>query len=152
MREARNLSRFVGGKALVCDVSVQIRPGEMLAVRGPSSAGKSSFLRLLNRLDEPSGGTVLLRSQDYRTIAPQALHRHVGMVMQTAWLSTSALDRPSAQVIEDLALGIVRERRMTCVLVTHSHEQAARLAASTMIMERGRMVAIGPTEEILHAF
>jgi ABC-type cobalamin/Fe3+-siderophores transport system ATPase subunit len=50
----------------------------------PSGAGKSSFLRLLNRLDERTGGTVLLNDQDCRSIAPQELRRRVGMLMQTA--------------------------------------------------------------------
>jgi putative ABC transport system ATP-binding protein len=55
-------------------------------VVGPSGAGKSSFLRLLNRLDEPTGGTVLLDGEDYRGISPRELRRRVGMVMQTAYL------------------------------------------------------------------
>jgi putative ABC transport system ATP-binding protein len=84
--ETRNLSRSVAGKRLVDAVSVRITPGEVLAVVGPSGAGKSSFLRLLNRLDEPTGGTVLLNGVDYREIAPRDLRRRVGMVMQTAWL------------------------------------------------------------------
>ena len=84
--EARHLSRAIAGKVLVDDISVQVRQGEVLAVVGPSGAGKSSFLRLLNRLDEPTGGTVLLEGQDYRKIAPQTLRRRVGMVMQMAYL------------------------------------------------------------------
>ena len=84
--ETRNLSRAVAGKVLLSDVSVQVQPGEVLAVVGPSGAGKSTFLRLLNRLDEPTGGTVLLNGQDYREIAPRELRRRIGMVMQTAYL------------------------------------------------------------------
>lgn len=68
------------------DISVTIEAGEVLAVVGPSGAGKSSFLRLLNRLDEPTNGTVLLDGQDYRAIPPRDLRRRVGMVMQTAYL------------------------------------------------------------------
>lgn len=55
-------------------------------VVGPSGAGKSSFLRLLNRLDEPTGGTVRLKRVDYRQIPPRELRRRIGMVTQTAYL------------------------------------------------------------------
>jgi putative ABC transport system ATP-binding protein len=82
----RRLSRAVGGKLLVDDITVQTETGEVLAVIGPSGAGKSSFLRLLNRLDEPTGGTVLFDGQDYRTIPPRELRRRVGMMMQMAHL------------------------------------------------------------------
>src|ERR1700674_2685748 len=84
--EADRLSRAVTGKVLVDDVSVQVRVGEVMAVVGPSGAGKSSFLRLLNRLDEPTGGTVRLDGPDYRELAPRDLRRRVGMVMQMAYL------------------------------------------------------------------
>ena len=84
--ETRNLSRAVMGKALVNNISLQVQQGEILAVVGPSGAGKSSFLRLLNRLDEPTSGTVYLAGQDYRGLAPRELRRRVGMVMQFAYL------------------------------------------------------------------
>ncbi|QOZ27427.1 ATP-binding cassette domain-containing protein [Bradyrhizobium sp. CCBAU 51753] len=219
--ETRQLSRKSGDRILVHDVSVAVMAGEILAVVGPSGAGKSSFLRLLNRLDEPTSGTVLLKSTDYRSIAPRDLRRRVGMVMQTAYLfpgtvadniafgprqrgetpapdriaallervglpgfsdrhvsnlsggeaqrvalartlanepdallldePTSALDEASVRGIEELILGIVGERRMTCVIVTHNRTQAMRLAGRTMVMEAGRLAAIGPTREVLHA-
>ena len=71
---------------IVDDVTLQVRTGEVLVVVGPSGAGKSSFLRLLNRLDEPTGGTVLLEGTDYRQIPPRDLRRRVGMVTQAAYL------------------------------------------------------------------
>jgi putative ABC transport system ATP-binding protein len=84
--ETRNLSRAVAGKVLVNRISVQVNQGEVLAVVGSSGAGKSSFLRLLNRLDEPTGGVVLINGRDYREIAARDLRRRVGMVMQMAYL------------------------------------------------------------------
>jgi putative ABC transport system ATP-binding protein len=84
--ETRNLSREITGKILVSDISVQVRKGTILAVVGPSGAGKSSFLRLINRLDEPTGGTVYLAGRDYKQLAPRDLRRRVGMVMQSAHL------------------------------------------------------------------
>jgi len=84
--ETRNLSRAVVDRVLVSDISVQVQSGEVLAVVGPSGAGKSSFLRLLNRLDEPTSGTVCLNGQDYREMVPRELRRRVGMAMQMAYL------------------------------------------------------------------
>lgn len=81
-----HLSRVVGDRALVDDVSIDVARGEVLAVVGASGAGKSSFLRLLNRLDEPTGGAVFLEERDHRTVPPRELRRRVGMVMQTAAL------------------------------------------------------------------
>ena len=81
-----HLGRSVGGLTLVDDISVEVRAGEVLAVVGPSGSGKSSFLRLLNRLDEPTSGTVCLEKVDYRQIPPRDLRRKVGMVTQRAFL------------------------------------------------------------------
>lgn len=81
-----NLGRGVPGKVLVEDVTFELRAAETLAIVGPSGSGKTSLLRLLNRLDEPSGGTVYLDGLDYRQIAPRELRRRVGMVMQRPYL------------------------------------------------------------------
>jgi putative ABC transport system ATP-binding protein len=82
----QHLSRGVGERKLVDDISIEVAAGEVLAVVGPSGSGKSSFLRLLNRLDEPTSGTVFLDSVDYRQIPPRELRRKVGMVTQRAFL------------------------------------------------------------------
>jgi ABC-type sulfate/molybdate transport systems ATPase subunit len=81
-----HLGRSVDGRKLVDDISLEVHSGEVLAVVGPSGAGKSSFLRLLNRLDEPTAGTVFLEGVDYRQIPPRELRRRVGMVTQRAFL------------------------------------------------------------------
>ena len=47
--------------------------------------------------------------------------------------------------------GIIRERAMTCVIVTHNKPQAERIAARAMLMESGKLVAVGPTREVLNA-
>ncbi len=84
--ETRDLSRVAKGKTLVYNISVHVHEGEVLAIVGPSGAGKSSFLRLLNRLDEPTDGTVLLYGQNYRELVPRELRRRVGMLIQAAYL------------------------------------------------------------------
>jgi ABC-type methionine transport system ATPase subunit len=83
---AEHLTRSLPNKVLVEDASFAVRTGEVVAIVGPSGAGKSSLLRLLNRLDEPTGGTVYLEGIDYRQIAPGELRRKLGMVMQRPYL------------------------------------------------------------------
>ncbi len=83
---AVELSRVVDGKALVQGATFTLYPREVLAVVGPSGSGKTSLLRLLNRLDEPTSGTVYLNGVDYRTISPRELRRRVGLVMQVPYL------------------------------------------------------------------
>jgi putative ABC transport system ATP-binding protein len=84
--ETTDLTRVVSGKVLVDHVSIQVSSGEILAVLGTSGSGKSSLLRLLNRLDEPTGGDVLFDGRSYRMVPPRQLRRRVGMVMQTSYL------------------------------------------------------------------
>ena len=80
------LTRVVAGHAIVDGISIEVPRGDVLAIVGPSGSGKSSFLRLLDRLDEPTDGTVYLDGRDYRTIPPRELRCRVGMVLQTAFL------------------------------------------------------------------
>jgi putative ABC transport system ATP-binding protein len=80
--QLEHLTRTVNGKTIVNDISLDVNAGDLLGIVGPSGAGKSSLLRLLNRLDEPTSGTVLLEGKDYREIPTRELRRRVGMVMQ----------------------------------------------------------------------
>jgi len=90
---SEHLGRVVNEKILVEDVTFEVRTGEVLAIVGPSGAGKSSLLRLLNRLDEPTGGTVYLEGTDYRQIAPRELRRKLGMVHQRSYLFPGTVEQ-----------------------------------------------------------
>jgi putative ABC transport system ATP-binding protein len=83
---AEGLSRVVPGKTILSDVSLAVGAGEVLGIVGASGSGKSSLLRLLNRLDEPTAGTVYLDGTDYRQIPPRELRRRIGMVTQRPFL------------------------------------------------------------------
>lgn len=88
-----NLGRTVTDKVLVEDISFEVQVGEVLAIVGPSGSGKSSLLRLLNRLDEPTSGTVYVEATDYRQIAPRELRRKLGMVNQRPYLFPGTVER-----------------------------------------------------------
>ncbi len=80
------LGRSIGQSLLVSDVTIEVPRGEVLAVVGPSGAGKSSFLRMLNRLDEPTSGSFSIEGRDYKEFLPRELRQSVGLVMQTPFL------------------------------------------------------------------
>ncbi len=81
-----HLGRRAGDVAIVSDISLEVRRAELLGIVGTSGSGKSSFLRLLNLLDEPTGGNVFLEGKDYRQFSPRELRRRVGMVTQRPFL------------------------------------------------------------------
>jgi putative ABC transport system ATP-binding protein len=83
---AEHLGRTVHGKILIEDANFELQKGEVLAITGPSGSGKTSLLRLLNRLDEPTSGTVFVEGADYRHMEPRELRRKLGMVTQRPYL------------------------------------------------------------------
>ena len=88
-----NLGRTANGKILVERATFEIYAGEVLAIVGPSGSGKSSLLRLLNRLDEPTSGSVFLEDVDYREIEPRTLRRKIGLVMQRPFLFPGTVEQ-----------------------------------------------------------
>jgi putative ABC transport system ATP-binding protein len=89
---AEHLGRKVGNKVIVDDASFELHAAETLGILGPSGSGKSSLLRLLNRLDEPTSGTVFVQGADYRSIAPRELRRKIGLVMQRPYLFSGTVE------------------------------------------------------------
>src|SRR5881409_312049 len=74
-----------GGPApsILDDVSFILERGGALTLVGPSGSGKSTLLRCLNRLVEPTLGTVWFEGRDIRSFDPRDLRRRVALVMQT---------------------------------------------------------------------
>lgn len=79
---ADGLSYQTDGHQILSEISFGLNSGERVAIFGPSGSGKSTLIRLLNRLDEPTSGTVYLEGEDYRNIPPRHLRRRLGLVMQ----------------------------------------------------------------------
>jgi putative ABC transport system ATP-binding protein len=78
-----NISLSFDDKTLFTDVSLTINQGDFIVIRGASGSGKSSFLRLLNRLNEPTSGTISSDSTLLTNTEVTAYRRRVGYVQQT---------------------------------------------------------------------
>jgi osmoprotectant transport system ATP-binding protein len=75
-----------GGRPALEDVTFDVPAGETLVLVGRSGAGKSTALKLINRMLEPDGGRVLVEGRETRAWDPIALRRHVGYVLQEVGL------------------------------------------------------------------
>ena len=82
MIELKNVSRRYAGFAALDDVSLRIEAGEILVLIGASGSGKSTLLQLINRLQDPTSGTVSVKGDDIAHLAPEQLRRRMGYVIQ----------------------------------------------------------------------
>lgn len=136
--EARQVTRVLPGAVpvtLVRDIDLAIRPGEFVAVTGPSGSGKSSLLYLLGLLDHPTSGQILLDGRDTTTLSPADLARlrleRLGFVFQFHFLLPEftarenvlipmrrrgalpprAMEERAAQILADLGLSDAAGKR-----------------------------------------
>lgn len=71
---------------LMKDISVRVNPGEMVAIVGPTGAGKTTLVNLLMRFYDVDGGSIKVDGVDIKKITRSDLRKHFGMVLQDAWL------------------------------------------------------------------
>jgi osmoprotectant transport system ATP-binding protein len=75
-----------GGRPAVDDVSLAIEPGEFVVLLGPSGCGKTTLLKMINRIHEPSGGTIRIDDVEIHDLPASALRRRIGYVIQQTGL------------------------------------------------------------------
>jgi osmoprotectant transport system ATP-binding protein len=90
--------RFGDGRLVLDGVSLAIEAGEFVAVVGPSGSGKTTLLRLINRLADPSAGSVRIGGADAASLDPIGLRRRIGYVFQEVGLF------PHMTVAENIAI------------------------------------------------
>lgn len=108
MIRVEHLSKNFGDLAVLKDVTANIRQGEVISIIGPSGTGKSTFLRCLNLLDRPSGGSIIIDGTDIldaRSDIPK-IRQKMNMVFQSFNLFSHL------SVLENLTIGPIRLRGM----------------------------------------
>jgi len=81
-----NVTRIFGTWKAVDDVNLKVEPGELLVLIGPSGSGKSTLLRMVNRLIEPTSGTIKLGNDNIASLQPEVLRRRIGYAIQSVGL------------------------------------------------------------------
>lgn len=83
--------RYVEDKPLIEDFSLAVKPGQTIAIVGPTGAGKTTLVNLLMRFYEVKSGRIALDGVDIREISRDELRKQFGMVLQDTWLFTGSI-------------------------------------------------------------
>lgn len=102
-----NLKKSFGDLEVLKDINIEIAEGEVVCVIGPSGSGKSTFLRCLNRLEDISGGRVIVDGHDITDpkVDINKMREEVGMVFQQFNLF------PHKKVLDNITLAPMKVRK-----------------------------------------
>ena len=121
MIRIRNVTRSFGKTTAVDDVSIDIQPGQMVGVIGRSGAGKSTLLRMINRLVDPTKGSISFGATEVSGLAGAALRR---------W------QRDCAMIFQQFNL-VPRLDVLTNVLLGRLNHRSTRPQHSRPVLPRG---------------
>ncbi|HEX7117289.1 MAG TPA: ABC transporter ATP-binding protein [Longimicrobiales bacterium] len=127
-------------------IDLVIRPGELVALVGPSGAGKSTMMALLQRLYDPTEGSIRVDGMDLRTLKQRSLRRQIGVVLQDALLfndtvrNNIAYGRPGAS----------RREIEAAARAANAHDFITRLpnGYDTIVGERGGVLSGGERQRV----
>ncbi|MCO4520629.1 ABC transporter, ATP-binding/permease protein [Streptococcus infantarius subsp. infantarius] len=83
--------QYVADKPLIRNFNLEVKPGEMVAIVGPTGAGKTTLINLLMRFYDVTDGCIKVDGHDIRNLSRQDYRKQFGMVLQDAWLYEASI-------------------------------------------------------------
>ncbi|MCP3804404.1 ABC transporter ATP-binding protein/permease [Allokutzneria sp. A3M-2-11 16] len=138
--------RYSPDKPLIEDLSLSVRPGQTVAIVGPTGAGKSTLVNLLMRFYEISEGRITLDGVDIAEAHRSQVRGNIGMVLQDTWLFGGTIAENIAYGVDD----VTRERIVEAARATHVDRFVRTLpdGYETVIDEEGSNVSAGEKQLI----
>ena len=132
---------YTPNKKLIEDFNLHVKPGQRIAVVGPTGCGKTTLINLLMRFYDTDSGAIRVEGQDIRKVSRQSLRSNYGMVLQETWLK-------SATIRENITYGCpgaAEEDIIRAAKKAHAHSFIMRLPEGydTVIGEEGGSLSQG---------
>ena len=126
---------YIEGQELIRDFNLQVKPGQKIAIVGPTGCGKTTLINLLMRFYDVKGGAILVDGTDIREITRHSLRSGYGMVLQETWLK-------SGTIRENITMGnpdITEEEMIRIAKTCHIDSFIRRLpnGYDTVVSENG---------------
>jgi ATP-binding cassette, subfamily B, bacterial CvaB/MchF/RaxB len=149
--DLRNVSFFygLGGEKVLDNVSLSIRPGESVAIIGPSGGGKTTLMKLLLGIYEPTSGDVLVDGQKLTQFGLDAYRGRVGAVMQDDVLYAGSIAENIAFFDPSLNMDLV----IRCAKAAHVHDDIMKLPMGyeTFVGDMGSSLSGGQRQRVFLA-
>ncbi|MBU3804039.1 MAG: ABC transporter ATP-binding protein/permease [Candidatus Cellulosilyticum pullistercoris] len=132
---------YTPDKKLIEDFNIQIKPGQKVAIVGPTGCGKTTLINLLMRFYDVNSGSISVEGIDIREMTRRSLRSSYGMVLQETWLKKGTIK-------ENIIMGkpeATDEEIIEAAKATHAHAFIKRLPKGydTVIGEEGGMLSQG---------
>ncbi|NOZ03362.1 MAG: ATP-binding cassette domain-containing protein [FCB group bacterium] len=152
-----SVSKSIGGKTLLDNISLQIEAGDFLSILGPSGAGKSTLLRLFNGLDSPTAGTIEYQGKPLFSYPMTGLRKRVGMVFQNPvmvrgtvrdnLLLTQRWEQPSTNLAEETLVSVLAQVDLSPAILdqdtkTISGGEKQRVALARVLLNKPEVLLL----------
>ncbi len=139
--------RYEPDKPLIEDLSLTVRPGQTVAIVGPTGAGKTTLVNLLMRFYEVGGGRITLDGTDIAAMSREELRSHIGMVLQDTWLFGGTI---ADNIAYGAPAGTSQDKIVEAARATHVDRFVRTLpdGYDTVIDDEGAGVSVGEKQLI----
>ena len=133
--------RYLPDRPLIEELSLDVQPGQRIAIVGPTGCGKTTLINLLMRFYDVNGGSIKVSSTDIRDVTRASLRGSYGMVLQDTWLRAGTVRENIAYGKPDATMDEV----ITAAKAAHAHSFIRRLPEGydTVIAEDGGNISQG---------